>query len=131
MVHHLFPNFLHDSAEYRRAEEYWEVLCRDVIQQCSGANDWVPWLTTRLADGSIPEPGNPIYHLRSPSLRKGLRIIQVRPTSDENVVSSWVSAAGDDLPGSMAIQELVVHCELSEEAAVEVRQLLIDWVKLG
>ncbi|PQO43965.1 hypothetical protein [Blastopirellula marina] len=127
MVNHLFAAFETDSSQYQRAEEYWETLVGEVLRERSHAQDWAPWLNTRFADGRLMEPGNPIYHLRSKALRKGIRIIQVTPTTNELSLSTWLSSVESDVSNDSNFVELVIHCELSVESAEEARRLLADW----
>lgn len=129
MVNHMFADFNSNSDEYDGAKEYWEQLCREVIRRHSKAQDWRPWLNTRFADGSLMEPGNPIYHLRSETLRKAIRIIQVPPTTDKMSISTWFNKCHAESPDGIVWDELVIHCVLSEESANEARRVLTDWMK--
>jgi hypothetical protein len=128
MVQHLYFNFLDNPSEYRNAEEYWERLCREVIDLHSSAADWAPWLNTHFPDGRLIEPGNPIYNVKSASLNRALRIIQVAGTSDVISISAWVNKINDECLGVIDLEELVINCELSNEAAIEARKLIVDWL---
>lgn len=129
MVNHLFAAFDTHVDEYLCAKKYWGELCQEVIRRHSEVQDWRPWLNTHFAGGTLMEPGNPIHHLRSESLRKAIRVIQVPPTTDKMVISTWVDNFETDSPERTVWDELVIHCELSDESADEARRVLTDWVK--
>lgn len=124
-MRYLFENFLTSREDYVNAKRYWESMCLELLGD--RASDWEIW---QLNIGH--EDGNPIFALLSRRLKKAVRIIQVPANVEENwervPISSWFDTKGDDLPGSIAVDELVVHCVLSLETAEEARQIIGKWL---
>ena len=60
-------------------------------------------------------------------LKKAVRIIQVPPRQGWQSITSWIDKMGDDLQGSMVVDELVVHGVLSVETAETARQIIGKW----
>jgi hypothetical protein len=124
LMTYLFANFLTDHAAYMEARHYWESTCIDLLG--SRASDWETW---SVCNGS--EDGNPIYAMLSRRLKRAVRIIQVPANVEEawerEPISSWIDSMGDDLPGSIVVDELVVHCVLSLDTAKAARQIIGKW----
>ncbi|REJ98519.1 MAG: hypothetical protein DWQ35_00515 [Planctomycetota bacterium] len=129
MVTHLFPRFLDDAEEYHNAEVFWDDAFRQIVDRYSKIRDWQPWLTTCFADGTPFADGNPIYSLISTSTGKGVRVIQLPPESSDVQITAFRKTFGGKRGESDTVEELVIHCELSEESAVIAKRLLIEWVK--
>ena len=129
MVAHLYPNFLVDTAEYHRAEQFCEKLCNDALTRYSGVHDWRPWCSKTLLDGTPMQEGNPIHDLVSSSTRKGIRIIQEEVRTDKLEVGAWTNTHGGDPGEEGTWDELVISCALSKESAELARQLLVEWVQ--
>jgi len=129
MVTHHFARFLEDPVEYHRALDHWTRLWERVDAFRRNDDGWTsPWLCARLADGSLDMDGNPIFTAFSPSLRKGLRIIQEQPTSERIEFQLWFDTFGGPLTDSESIRELVILCELSDETSDLSLQAMRDWV---
>ena len=123
-MEYLFDDFLNDRIAYSDARHFWESMCLELLG--SRASDWETWPLNE-----DDEDGNPIFSMISPRLKRAVRIIQVPANVQEEwerrPISSWHSAKGDDLPGSVLVDELVVHCVLSVETAKIARQLIEKW----
>jgi len=117
MVTHRFLNFLVDGCEYKHATDYWVELWERVDPLRRLVDGWrYPWLSTSFGDGSLDMDGNPIFSAVSPSLRRGIRIIQHAPTSDGIEFDFWHDTFGGRRSDPQAIWELVIACALSDEA---------------
>jgi hypothetical protein len=101
-------------------------MCVDLLG--INAGDWEIWPLNKGCDD-----GNPIFAMLSPRLKRAVRIIQVPANVEEGweqePISSWTDTKGDDLPGSIAVAELVVHCVLSLETAEVARQIIGRWFR--
>ncbi len=131
MVTHRFAKFLKDPSQYARAVDYWVQLWERVDPPRRLVDGWEhPWFSTRLGDGSLDMDGNPIFSAFSPSLRKGIRIIQDVPTRDDTVeLDCWQDTFGGSCTDPEAIRELVIACALSDEAGDLALQMMRDWVE--
>ncbi len=129
MVAHMYPKFLEDRSEYRAAEEHWNALWSS-IKPAGQADE--AWLTPWLGTGS-PEirDGNPIFSAWSPRLKRGVRVIQHEPTSDEVEFSVWFDTFGGDAADPESIHELVIACALSSASSCFARELIHQWVHEG
>ena len=126
MTKHLFPNFMNDEKEYRASEGYWEALWLRTEPSMLDKHRWdYPWISTGSPDCL---DGNPIFSAFSPSLRRGVRIIQHEPTTSRLEIQAWPDFVGGSYYDPDAIQELVISCALSEAAAVWAMSLLRPWV---
>lgn len=129
MVTHHFASFLEDPLQYARAVDYWVQLWERVDPLRRLIDGWEhPWFSARLADGSLDMDGNPIFTAFSPSLRKGVRVIQDQPTSDRVEFQFWYDTFGGSIRDPEAIRELVIACALSDETADLSLQTMRDWV---
>ena len=129
MVTHRFLTFLEDRSEYTRATDYWVELWERVDPLRRLLDGWKsPWLSTSFGDGSLDMDGNPIFSAFSPSLRKGVRIIQYPPTSNRIEFDFWQDTFGGPRTDPEAIRELVIACALSDEAADLALAAMRDWV---
>jgi hypothetical protein len=127
MTQLLFPNFLNDADEYRRAEEFWRARWDELIRWSGQEGQWVtPWLTTTFADGTPFADGNPIFSAIAPQRRLGVRIIQVTPAEDPEELSFWTDtfAAGEP----EAIKELVINCVLTPQTVGNCLTLIERWI---
>lgn len=128
MVHHLFKGFLTDAAEYEAAQARWRRLWDRIVAEEKREADWqVPWFAPEFANGTPMRDGNPIFSAISPTLRRGVRIIQHQPTSDELELEYWL----DTFQGEEPIGELVISCALSEQGEKKAAELIRAWVTTG
>ena len=127
MIHHLFAEFLDDPNVYKQAVAYWCDLWTRVDLITRTNLRWIePWLSTGAP--TILD-GNPIFSAYSPKLRKGIRVVQYRPESNDNVeFDSWLDAYGGDITDPQSIHELVITCALSEESAMHSRRIIESWI---
>src|SRR5437660_4102959 len=106
MVNHFYPNFLRDDREYALSEEYWARLWDQVDPQGRTRNGWrQPWfqpLPRTLGEG------NPIFSAVSPTLRRGIRIIQHAPTGLGPEIQAWPDYFGGSPADPERIEELVI-----------------------
>ena len=87
MIKHLFVNFMYDERDYRASEHYWEALWLRTNSDMIKDYNWVnPWISTGSPDCL---DGNPIFSAFSPSLRRGVRIIQHEPTTERLEIQAW------------------------------------------
>ena len=126
MKNHLYENFLNDIDEYRASEAFWRARWQRECFDADPRFDWsYPWISTGSPDYL---DGNPIFSAVSPSLRRGVRIIQHEPTSRKLEIQAWPDFVGGSYNDPHAIQELVISCALSEAAADWAMSLIRPWV---
>jgi hypothetical protein len=125
MVRHIAADFLKDERRYRQAERYWRDLWNQLVGELGVTEQWrTPWLGEPLRDG------DPMFSAVSPALRRGVHIIQHEPTSEALELEAWVDHFGEEGKDDV-IEQLVISCALSEEAAARARQLLRSWIRSG
>ena len=126
MLKHVFPNFLQDERIYAQAERYWIDLWNQIGPFDRAENGWVqPWfqpLPPALSEG------NPIFSAVSPTLRRGVRILQSEPTEQGLEFYAYPDTFGGTIFDPFAIQELVISCALSDVAAEYAMSLIRPWV---
>lgn len=126
MVNHLYPDFLVNPDQYAQAVRYWQELWSRIDRHLREPTGWVsPWL-----DGGPPDirDGNPIFTAWSPSLMRGIRIIQHPPESDGPELAFWTDTFGGPLGDPNSIDEFVMACALSEEVEPFARLLVEAWI---
>jgi hypothetical protein len=124
MVQHIDKDFLTDDKQYRDAEQYWEELWRRLVAQAGVADQWQhPWLGAPLCDG------NPIFSAVSAELRRGVHVIQHAPTSEDVELVWWLDRFGEE--EIEMVEQLVISCALSREAAEQAHELMWSWVTRG
>ena len=127
MVTALFPNFLRNDEEYEESVRYWVNLWNRVDEFNRTSLGWsFPWVGT---GSPLIKDGNPIFSAISPGLRRGVRIIQAEPIDSELDIQVWLDTFGGDLNDPTSIQELVIACVLSEEAARIAFDLISQWIQ--
>jgi hypothetical protein len=126
MAHWLFPDLLKDSSAYARAQRHWEAVWMKVLSTTDLAQAWQsPWMSNPFPDG------NPIFTAVSPSLHRGVRIIQEEPGEpDDTDLDWWLDHFGEQNEPD-AIHELVIACCPSRENAAQIEHLLSQWVASG
>jgi hypothetical protein len=128
MVQHLCERFLADAAEYEAAQARWRGLWDRIIATEKPEAEWkVPWFASKFADGTPMRDGNPIFSAVSPTLQRGVRILQHEPTSDQLELDYWLDTFGSD----QAVSELVISCALSEQAEQRAADLIRPWIRSG
>ncbi len=126
MITHYFKDFLANSDEYRRVENYWISRWNDIMKNRLDSDWSYPWISTGAPDLL---DGNPIFSAVSPSKRRGVRIIQHEPTSDKVEILAWTDLVGGKFHDPDAIQELVISCALSDAAADFAAAMIGPWVE--
>ena len=128
MVRHLCKGFLADAAEYESAQARWRRLWQRIVAEEKREAEWqVPWFAPEFVNGTPMRDGNPIFSAVSPTLRRGVRIIQHEPGGDELELEYWL----DTFQGDEPIAELVISCALSEQAEDKAAKLIHSWVATG
>jgi hypothetical protein len=118
MVQHIDKEFLTRSIQYRHAEQYWQALWGRLLNRAGVAEKWRhPWLGTPLADG------NPIFSAVSAEMRRGVHIIQHAPTTEVVEMVWWLDRFGEEGIDEV-IDQLVISCALSQEAAERASELM-------
>jgi hypothetical protein len=126
---HLFPDFLEDPDHFRASREFWDRLCEKILQETGEPDEWKPWFSTEASHGNLIDDGSPIYSLITPNQGKGFSITQIPvEKKDEIHVYAYTRFYGESSPNGK-VQHLVIGCELSEEAAEIVKDLLRYWIK--
>ncbi len=126
MIKHYYPNFLQDEAVYAQAEAFWLDLWEKIDADSRDRNGWrTPWFEP--LPPSISE-GNPIFSAISPSLRRGIRILQYEPSEKGVEFFAYPDTFGGTSFDPSAIQELVISCALSDSAAEFALSLMCTWV---
>jgi hypothetical protein len=126
-VTHLFPDFLGSREQYDVAAKYVIDLCRSAIRDRKGnVGDWEPWMGIhRERSVTLVEEGS-IASLYSPIQNKGLSIELYAPSTDSLSISAFADVFGQgalDRP----IPYLTIACELSNESASVIRNLVRHW----
>jgi hypothetical protein len=130
MVRHLIPSFLDNEVEYARAEQYWVSLWNRIDPQSRDLSGWrQPWLRHGRVERAALLDGNPIFSAYAPEHRKGIRIIQHPATTTDLEFEWWMDTFGDPAGDPNSVEELVIACALSEEAAAMAAELLSSWVR--
>lgn len=125
MVRHIAADFLKDQRQYQQAERYWRELWDRLVGEVGVAEQWrTPWLGAPLRDG------DPMFSAVALALRRGVHIIQHPPTSQAPELEAWVDRFGEEGKDNV-IDQLVISCALSEEAAARARLLLRPWILSG
>src|SRR5438128_2276394 len=90
MIHHIHEDFLKGPQQYKQAVRYWRDLWERLVIEAGVADKWRhPWLAAPLQDG------DPIFSAVSDSERRGVRVIQHAPTSDEVELVWWTDQFGE------------------------------------
>ena len=125
MLSNLFEDFLNDPAQYEASERYWLDLWNEVVASTGMVDGWKTiWLGT--GSPSIKD-GNPIFSAVSPALKRGILVVQQEPLDPGLDFQYWLDTFGGP-PEAEAVDELVISCVLSVEAARLARSAMIDWV---
>jgi hypothetical protein len=74
--------------------------------------------------------GDPIFSAVSSVRARGVHVIQHAPTSDALELETWVDQFGEEGRDDV-IDQLVISCALSDEAAAEARRLMRSWIVFG
>jgi len=128
MVRYLCTRFLADAAVYEAAQARWRQLWERVVCAHPHEAEWqVPWFAPEFANGTPMRDGNPIFTAVSPTLRRGVRVIQHEPATDQLEFDNWT----DTFQGDEPIAELVISCALSEEAEERAYELMRRWITTG
>lgn len=126
MVDHLYSNFLDDPRLYSLSEAYWQTLWMGISHHERSRFGWQqPWfqpLPPKLGQG------NPIFTAVSPTLRRGIRVIQHEPTVDSLEIQAWTDSFGGPITDPESIKELVISCALSNLAAGVATEMMKSWV---
>lgn len=126
MVKHLFPNFLQDETVYAQVERFWIDLWQGIDPDVRARQGWChPWFEP--LPPSISE-GNPIFSAVSPSLRRGVRILQYEPTEKGVEFFAYLDTFGGTIYDPDAIHELVISCALSDAAATLATSHIRRWI---
>jgi hypothetical protein len=129
MVKHLFPNFLNDPDQYRLSSEHWENLWQETDRHNRAVFGWrFPWVGT---GSPTIRDGNPIFSADSPTLRRGIRIIQHEPTEPGLEIQAWLDSYGGRSSDPESIEELVIACALSDAASCAALSLMDVWIGGG
>ena len=128
MVQHLCKSFLADAAEYELAQARWRHLWEKLVATEKLEAEWqVPWFVPEFVNGTPMRDGNPIFSAVSPTLRRGVRIIQHEPTADRLELDYWLDTFGSE----QSISELVISCALSDQAEQHASALIRAWITTG
>ena len=130
MVHHLFPKFLDDPSEYRRAQAHWERFVDQAAKEAGQQGEWRSWMVKSFADGTaLPLDGNPIFEAMSSRLNRALRVVQSPPERDEPEIVAYLDrAGGEDPENTPTADELVIALALSEETKSIAERLVRLWM---
>ena len=124
MVKHLYKDFLSNIEKYKASEDFWRDLCESILIKKYGCeHGWKVWLNVVFLDG------NSIYSLISPNNRKGIDINQDKPTEEKINIAAWMDKFSPIYLIQDYVEEIVISCELSEESAQIVRELIEIWIE--
>ena len=127
MVVNLFPDFLTDEEQYRQSEEYWMNLWHRVDHFDRQFYHWTcPWLGT---GSPAIRDGNPIFKrlFSDPSTWNTRRSAGSVGQSARDI-HAYPDYFGGIFADPSSINELVIACTLSDEAAKIALRLLGPWV---
>lgn len=120
MVTHLYPDFLKNEQVYAQAVQHWLDLWASIDPAMREGNGWQqPWFQPLMPE--VAE-GNPIFSAYSPSLRRGIRVLQAEPTRDRVEFFAYMDTF------AKTINEVVISCALSDEACNLALDLMRPWV---
>src|SRR5438876_7544673 len=126
MADSLFPSFLNNAKEYKRAQRLWQSQWRGLVGSAGQKGRWeCPWLNTAFADGTSCRDGNPIFSAVNRHDRLGIRVIQLEPRKNSAEISHWTDEFGQ---GPEAINELVISCVLTEQTLQKAITLMNEWI---
>ena len=120
---HLFENFLEDHKIYVLTENFWSTIIGGMLVDKN-----IPikrWLATKNNNGQRFFDGDPIFSLIDHKSNRALRIVQLKPKSNEPFIKSWVEKRLDQ--NDNEIDVLAITLELSEETKQIVLELVIKW----
>ena len=121
---YLHADFLESSRPYEQARSFW----RSLLEEAQMRHDvrWqIPWLNELPAE---LQDGNPIFTAWSPLLRRGLRVIQRRPSVELPDLGYWLDVFGGGLHEPGAVEELVLNCSPSVELVPQLQALMSSWI---
>jgi hypothetical protein len=128
MVQHLYRGFLTDAGIYESAQARWGHLWEKLVASERSNTEWkAPWFAPQFVNETPMRDGNPIFSALAPSLKRGIRIIQHEPTSDQVELDYWL----DTFEGDERISELVISCALSDQAEQQASKLIRSWITTG
>jgi len=120
----LFPDFLETPEQYDRAAAHWMKSWNELHVIDRAAGGWIaPWFAPDLNF----RDGNPIFSAVSHRLRRGIRIIQHAPTSDDAEFQFWLDTFGDP-DSDECIDELVIALALTDATAELAGAAMGDWI---
>jgi hypothetical protein len=130
-MEYLFPEFLMEAEQYRKAQAFWASLCERLLVKHHQVDLWAPWLQdVKLKNGSVLLDGNPIYSLVNLKESKGVRIIQYDPKVHTKwEMSAWIDISGDVYDEPDSIIELVFTCNLTWETTGTFEKLFELWIQ--
>jgi hypothetical protein len=132
VVRHLYAQFLENRSQYADAVAFWTRLWEQVDAVQQDRFEWrQPWLFSGWDEHDEFMDGNPIFSAWTPRERKGIRILQYAPTSEDLEFDFWLDMFGGRLEERESVQTLVISCALSEEAARRAIELMNAWVRRG
>jgi hypothetical protein len=120
---HLFENFLEDHKTYVLTENFWSTTIGGMLVDKS-----IPikrWLATKNNNGRRFFDGDPIFSLIDYKSNRALRIVQLKPKSNEPFIKSWVEKRLDQEDNEIDV--LAITLELSEETKQIVLELVTNW----
>jgi hypothetical protein len=124
MMQHLYSRFLSDFRGYELSEKFWQDLWKDLVK-AADLTEWKsPWLGAPLRDGK------PMLSAVSSSLGRAVHVIQHAPTSEQLELVWWLDKFGEQ-GDERIIDQLVIACALSREAASQARSLVRSWATRG
>lgn len=118
---YLYRNFLKDKRVYNLNRGYWKKMLDSLSNTLP-----MPLYNEHFSNGAPFYDGNPIFSAYLPSLKKSVRIIQEAPETDNIEIGAWMASIEVN---NEPVKELVISLELSQEASMIAKQLIVGWLQ--
>ncbi|KKW11166.1 MAG: hypothetical protein UY48_C0024G0007 [Candidatus Gottesmanbacteria bacterium GW2011_GWB1_49_7] len=123
---YIYQDFLKSADHYQAAISFWQDLWEHIDPIRRHLYRWVqPWMTINPMQVM---DGNPIFTAYSPTINKGIRIIQYPPEPNSPDLVVWHDTFGGQITDCDAIHELVIACALSYQTKINVIALMETWI---
>lgn len=126
---YLFPNFLKDDVEFKRAREYWHLLCQEILTRDHQQENWEVWLEDQTPNRELFD-NIAIYSLITQDRTKGAIINQ--QDLEYHIkwqVAAWTKVYERQDTEFWPSEYLVFNCNLTEENAQIFKKLFEAWIQ--
>ena len=124
MDNYIFKDFLDNKEVYKENVNFWDSIISDLLT--SEHYKFDSYIATSDGFGNEFYDGNPIFNFKIDRLNKAVRIIQEEVEESNVQFSAWINQT--TLSNEQAIDELVIHLELTKETAFLTIDLINAWI---